>query len=187
MPRIQPLSGAQAPLLLRVLNVVVRRVAGREAVPYNLMAHNPWLLVPYMMMGTFAGGPSRLDPRIRLLAMHRVSEINGCQWCLDYGASLAPRFGLAVEKLERLPSFRTDPAFEPRERAAISFAERVTQPGAHVPDDEFEQLRSHFTDREIVELLAGICAENFFNRFNAALEVEAQGFCALPQPRRSAA
>ena len=56
----------------------------------------------------------------------------------------------------------------------------MTQVGARVADPTFAALRRHFSDREIVELTAAIAAENFYNRINAALEVEAQGFCALP-------
>ncbi len=185
MPRIEPLSGARAPLLLRLFNVLLRRVAGREIVPFNIMGYSPGLLLPYVFMTAFTRG-GKLDPRVRLLAMHRVSELNGCSWCLDYGSSLAPELDIPLEKLRDLANYQNSTAFTPRERAAIAFAEAVTQVGGGVDDTEFADLKHHFSDREIVELLAALCAENFFNRFNVALEVESQGFCALP-PLTSAA
>ena len=59
----------------------------------------------------------------------------------------------------------------------------MTQVGGRVADETFAELRQHFSEREIVELTAAVAAENFYNRINTALEVEAQGFCALPAVR----
>jgi AhpD family alkylhydroperoxidase len=181
MARIEGLRGGRAPWLLRVINVYVRRLLGQEAVPFNVMAHNPRFLLPYLLMSVFAQGKSRLDPQTRLLAIHRVSELNGCSWCLDYGEATADKMGISQSKLQALHSHRSSPLFNDRERAAIDFAEAVTQVGARVDDDLFARLRAQLSEREIVELLAAVAAENFFNRFNAALEIESQGFCALPQ------
>lgn len=56
----------------------------------------------------------------------------------------------------------------------------MTQVGGRVDDETFAEVRRHFTEREVVELTLAVAAENFFNRMNAALGVEAQGFCAAP-------
>jgi AhpD family alkylhydroperoxidase len=186
MTRIEPLTGARAPAFLRVLNVLVRRFYGRELVPLNLMAYNPRLILPYLFMSGFATGRTRLDPRLRSLAEHLVSERNGCMWCLDFGAAQAGRYGVAAEKLALVGSYASNPLFSDAERAALAFADAVTQVGAPVSDDQFAALRRWFSDQEIVELLAAVCAHNFFNRFNAALGIEAQGFCAVPSLRRAA-
>jgi AhpD family alkylhydroperoxidase len=188
MTRIEVLSGARAPWLLRTVNFFLRRLIGREAVPFNLMGHNPGFLLPYALMGVFVRGKSRLDPRVRMLAIHRVSEINGCSWCLDYAASIAlGQLGIATEKMDALANYASSPLFSDTERAAIAFAEAVTNIGAPVSDELFGRLRSFFSEREMVELLAAVCAENFFNRFNIALQVESQGFCEVPSLHRRAA
>jgi AhpD family alkylhydroperoxidase len=188
MTRIEPLSGARAPLLLRLLNIGLRKMAGREVVPFNLMGYSPRMLLPYLFMGVFAQGSKQLDPHVRVLALHLVSEINGCSWCVDFSASLGQQLGVPAEKLQHLVEYRTSALFNERERAALAFAETVTQVGAPVSDEQFAELRRWFSDGAIVELLAAICSENFFNRFNIALGVESQGFCAVPMPmlRRAA-
>ena len=63
----------------------------------------------------------------------------------------------------------------------------MTITGSSVDDELFDKLKEHFSEAELVELTAGIAMENFRSKFNAALKVEAQGFCPLPttQGRRS--
>src|SRR3954469_12801562 len=92
--RIEPLSGARAPLWLRLLNPLVRRIYGRELLPLNVMAHSPRLVVPYAFMSAFGGGGSRAEQAIKMLVVHRVSEINGCSWCIDFGSAQALALGV---------------------------------------------------------------------------------------------
>jgi alkylhydroperoxidase family enzyme len=76
--------------------------------------------------------------------------------------------------------YRTDDRFSAAERAALAYAETITDGNGQVPDAVFDALRPYFSDREIVELTVSIAIENFFNRINGPLGIEAQGFCALP-------
>ena len=71
--------------------------------------------------------------------------------------------------------------YSDRERVAIEYGERMTITGETVDDEFFERLREHFNDAQIVELTAGIAMENFRSKFNVPLQVQAQGFCLLPQ------
>ncbi|HEX5727027.1 MAG TPA: carboxymuconolactone decarboxylase family protein [Longimicrobiaceae bacterium] len=180
MPRVTPLSGRRAPLLARFANRVARWRDGKEYLPIQVMAHNPRFIVPYVQMGAFAQGKIRLDPVVRRLAMQLAGEINGCGWCSDYGAYLGRKARIAPEKLGAVMEYRTSPLFTPAERAALAFADEMTQVGGRVSDETFAEARRWFGEREIVELAAAVAAENFFNRMNGALGVEEQGFCALP-------
>lgn len=191
MARITPLEGRSAPLLLRLFNLASRRFYGQDMTPAKVLAHNPRFLLASLGMSFFAEGKTRLDPATRLLAMHLVAEMNGCSWCLDFGAAMAQRRRIDAAKLHVVGDYATSPLFSPAERAALAYAAEVTQVGARVADTTFGALRAHFSEREIVELTVAVAAENFYNRCNAPLEVEAQGFCALPGPitvarRRSA-
>jgi len=90
------------------------------------------------------------------------------------------RHGVPIEKLQALGRFREDPRFDERERLALEFAERMTITGERVTDDLVARLRRHFSEAEVVELAATVALENFRSRFNVALAIESQGFCALP-------
>ena len=185
MTRVRPIEGREAPLLLRLLNWASRRRLGQEALPFKILAHNPRFLLPYLGMSIFAQGKTELAPDLRILAMHLVAELNACGVCLDFGQAQGLKHHVAAEKLATVGAYASSPLFTPAERAALAFAEEATQVGARVADETFAALRQHFSEREIVELAVAVAAENFFNRLNAPLEVEAQGFCAVP-PRVTA-
>lgn len=187
MARIPPIAGGRSPLLLRVLNAVSRRAVGAEMAPLQVMAHNPGFLLPYLATLRLVRGRAELDPPVRALAMHLVAVINVCSWCVDFGRAEAGKGGVPEAKLLAVADYDTDPAFSPAERAALAYAAAVTQVGARVPNDCFETLRHHYSDREIVELTVAVAMENFYNRINAPLEIEAQGFCAVPSLRAAAA
>jgi alkylhydroperoxidase family enzyme len=82
------------------------------------------------------------------------------------------------EELGALNDPPNSPLFSAAERAALAYAESITTLSS-VPDDLFKNVRQHFTDDEIVELTATITWEICAAKFNHALEIEAQGICAV--------
>jgi AhpD family alkylhydroperoxidase len=180
MERITPVEGKRAPLLLKALNWASRRWLGQEATPTKIFAHNPSFLLPSLFMSRFGLAKSTLPPAIRPLASHLVAEINGCAWCMDFGLAMGMKQGIPAEKFAAIADYATSSLFSPAERAALVYADAVTQTGAHVSDATFATLKEYFSEREIVELTAAIAMENFANRFNAPLGIESQGFCAIP-------
>ena len=91
-----------------------------------------------------------------------------------------------TEKLGEVVSWRDSGLFSPKERVALEYAERITTTGQRVDDALFAQLKTHFTEAQIVELTAAIAMENFRSKFNPPLGVEAQGFCMVPSKPKAA-
>lgn len=88
-------------------------------------------------------------------------------------------------KLAALADWRTASVFDPAERAALALADAVTDTPATVADDLWQQLRSLFSDAQLVELAGSLAWENYRSRFNRVFDVEAEGlsagaFCPLP-------
>ena len=186
--RVTPLEGREAPLLARLLNRVARRRLGQEPLPLKVLAHNPRFLLPYLATSVFSVGSVRLPEETRALAMSLVAELNGCAWCVDFGRALHGRTAEARARLARVRDYANQPElYTPAERAALAYAEAVTQVGGRVTDEQFAELRRHYSEREIVELTAAVAIENFYNRLNAPLAIEAQGFCAVLPPARGTA
>ena len=88
-----------------------------------------------------------------------------------------------AEKLGEVLAWRDSKLFSPMERAALEYAERITTTGQKVDDALFAELKTHFTEAQIVELTAAIAMENFRSKFNPPLGIEAQGFCMVPPKR----
>jgi AhpD family alkylhydroperoxidase len=99
----------------------------------------------------------------------RVSQINQCALCLDLHWREALKQGVAEEKLRMLDAWRNTPWFTDRERAALEWAEVVTdlQEG-HVPDAAYDRAKAAFNDRELVELTYAITNINTWNRLGVA-------------------
>jgi AhpD family alkylhydroperoxidase len=100
----------------------------------------------------------------------RVSQINGCAFCIDMHSRDLLKSGLAVDKLVLVPVWReAGDVFTRRERVALAWAETVTcvaQTG--VPDAEYEATAAEFSEKELADLTYAIGLMNAFNRFGVA-------------------
>ncbi len=105
------------------------------------------------------------------LLQTRVSQINGCAFCLDMHARDLRRLGEGWQRINSLATWRETPFYTPAERAALAWAEALTRlPDGHAGHDEaFEALKAHFGEQEIVELSWAVAASNAWNRMAVGL------------------
>jgi AhpD family alkylhydroperoxidase len=103
----------------------------------------------------------------------RVSQINGCAYCLDMHArELFAAETPDLQRLNSLATWREAPFYTPRERAALAWAESLTLVAqTHAPHEDFEPLHEHFSEREIAELTLAIGTINAWNRFAIGLRL----------------
>lgn len=106
---------------------------------------------------------------IHLVKM-RASQINGCAYCLDMHSKDARALGETEQRLYELDAWRETPFYTDRERAALAWTEAVTLVSqTHVPDSAYEQLRKHFSEKEIVDLTLVLTTINAWNRLAISL------------------
>jgi AhpD family alkylhydroperoxidase len=117
---------------------------------------------------------SGLDRGLVELVYLRVSQMNGCAYCIDMHTKDLRAQGETDQRMHLLPVFREAPAvYKARERAALAWAEVVTAVGeTHVPDAVFEEVSRQFEPLEIVELTVAIGMINTWNRLAVALRPE---------------
>jgi AhpD family alkylhydroperoxidase len=96
----------------------------------------------------------------------RISQINGCAYCLDLHTRDLTKNGVKLEKLALVQVWReAGSVFDERERAALAWAETVTRVAeTHIPDAEFQAVRAVFSEKEVVDLTLAIGVMNTFNR-----------------------
>jgi alkylhydroperoxidase family enzyme len=87
--------------------------------------------------------------------------------------------GATEAKLRAVEKAATSDLFGESERAAIAYAEAITVTGQRVDEALFARVRASFDEDQIVELTAAVALENFRSKFNTALGIGAQGFCAI--------
>ncbi len=119
---------------------------------------------------------SGLDHGLLELVKIRVSQINGCAFCLDMHTRDARKAGESEQRLHLLAAWREAPCYSELERAALAWAEAVTQLStAAVSDELYEQARLHFEEKALVDLTLAIVAINGWNRLAVAFRTTVPG------------
>ena len=97
----------------------------------------------------------------------RVSQINGCAYCIDMHSRDLLNLGVAMSKIVLVPVWRdAGKLFSTRERMALAWAETVTRVAeTGVPDAEYEAAAGEFSEKELADLTYAIGLMNAFNRF----------------------
>jgi len=106
-----------------------------------------------------------LEGSLLELVKLRASQINGCAYCIDMHTKDARVQGEQEQRLYALVAWEETPFFTERERAALAWTEALTKIGeGHVPDSVYEHARSHFSEKELVDLTFAIVVINGWNR-----------------------
>lgn len=120
---------------------------------------------------------SGLDHALLELVKTRVSQINGCAFCVDMHTKDARAAGEDEQRLYLLPVWREAPCYTPRERAALAWAEAVTTlKEQEVGDAVYQEARQHFDEKALVDLTLAIIAINGWNRLSISFRVPAGSY-----------
>jgi AhpD family alkylhydroperoxidase len=111
-----------------------------------------------------------IEASLRELVRLRVSLMNGCEFCVRFHTAELKKLNETAERIASVEHWHGSDAYTKRERAALAWAEAVTniQEG-HASDLEYEAVRAEFTDVETVNLTLVITAINAWNRISIAL------------------
>jgi alkylhydroperoxidase family enzyme len=134
-----------------------------------------WLVA--LFVGFLERRQARLTPVLRSLLMTRVSQLCHCAFCIDANSlRLAERCG-ALDKVQAVSQWQESTLFSAEERAALAYAEATTATPPQVSEAVKTDLKQYYCDETITEMTALIAFQNLSARFNAALDIPAQGLC----------
>ena len=106
-----------------------------------------------------------LEPDLIELVKIRASQLNGCAYCIDMHTKDARTRGESEQRLYGVSTWREAPFYSERERAALAWAESVTEIGRdRVPDELYIEVSRHFSEKELVDLTMAVIAINGWNR-----------------------
>ncbi|WP_065761501.1 carboxymuconolactone decarboxylase family protein [Pseudomonas defluvii] len=133
-------------------------------------------LSPEAYQGLFATNAALAKSPLGLplleLVYLRISQINGCAFCLGKHSQTLRECEVPQEKLDCLAGWRISERFSDRERAALAWAETLTyvsEKGA--PDELYDPLSVHFSDVEISDLTLAVALMNAFNRLAVGMKL----------------
>ena len=110
-----------------------------------------------------------LEESLLHLLKLRVSQVNGCAYCIDMHWKDLRAAGESEQRLYGLDAWEESPYYTDRERAAFAWAESVTNiQDGHVPDAVFEHVKNFFNDKELADLTLAVTAINSWNRLSIA-------------------
>ena len=135
-----------------------------------IMARDPELLTAFAELSAIIlVRPGRVNSGLKALIMYMVSRSAGCQYCAAHTANLAALRDVPIRKIEALEQFDESPEFSEAERAALRFARAAGLVPNAVGETEFADLRHHFDDDQILEMIAVLALLGFLNRWNDTL------------------
>lgn len=116
---------------------------------------------------------SGLPQELINLVYLRVSQINGCAYCIDMHSRDLLKLGVPVDKLVLVPVWHeAGKVFTTRERLALAWAETVTRVSeTGVPDSDYEAAAAEFSDKELADLTYAIALMNAFNRLGVTFRM----------------
>lgn len=136
-----------------------------------IMQRRPKIVRAYVQMMAAVSDPetSEVDAGFKRLIAHVASRGAGCRYCMAHTAALARGSGIEDAKLEAVWEYPTSPLYTEAERIALDVALAAGGVPNGVTDEMFEKLRKHWSDGQIVEIVAVIALFGFLNRWNDTL------------------
>ncbi len=135
--------------------------------PYHQLANKAFMGLVSLSETVKKGS---IGARLAELVFLRVSQINGCAYCMDMHWTYLVKDGMEPRHLNAVAGWREAPFFSERERAALRWAEIITAtPHSDASDEEFALLKAQFNDIEIAELGFAIGVINAWNLINAGM------------------
>jgi alkylhydroperoxidase family enzyme len=151
---------------------IVRERGGKMLNLYRMLLNSPPLARGWLGLFTAIRQQLDLPARDRELAILRVAVLNGADYEFFAHIPYAKKEGgLTDAQIDAVKSDPAAPAFTPRDRAVLAYTDAMTR-AIRVPGEVFAEVRSHFPEREVVELTATIAGYNLVSRFLEALQIE---------------
>lgn len=166
-------------LLLRLAAWYSRRRFGKVMTPLRVVYPRlPGLLPAQLGLYRLAHSGLSIDRELKFLLEVRISRKNVCHFCTDLHHAVALSEGFSEAKLAALATQDDDALFDERERAAFRYVDEMAERG-DVSDETFEELRRHFSERELVEIVWLNAFTTYLNLMAKPLGMVSDGFCAI--------
>ena len=165
-PRLAPLPIGFAPELAENFEFS-KKSLGFVPNSMLIMQRKPKLAKAFSQLGQAIWDPaSEVDRGFKRLVGHVASRAAGCVYCMAHTAEGAIHFGVENRKLAAVWEYRSSPLFSEAERVALDFALAAASVPNDVTDQQFADLRKHWSENQIVEITAVVAYFGFLNRWN---------------------
>lgn len=177
MARVALINEEEHPELAGTIAKIKGARGGRLINIYRLMLQSPALANAWFELNQAVRYGTEIDGQCREIAVIRVAILNQVEYVQRaHGPAYALKEGLTPDQVTALADWKASPLFSSKQRALLAYVDAMTR-HIEVPERVFEELRNHFSERQMVELTMLIGAYNMLTRFLQALKVD-------PEPGR---
>ena len=165
-PRLAPLPPDHTPALKDQFETARKRMG---FIPNSvlIMQRVPQMVDAFTKMSAAIWNPQgSVDLKLKRLISHVASRSAGCRYCMAHTADGAAKLGVEQRKLDAVWDYKTSPLFSDAERAALDVAVAAGCVPNAVTDEMFMELRKHWNDAQVVEIVGVIAMFGFLNRWN---------------------
>ena len=171
MPRLDPLPMEELGDLAPMLQAMAAQT-GYEMNSLKTLGRKPQIVETLMAFAGAVMAPGDVSPELKNMVSQIVSQAAGCGYCMAHTGHAGHGLDIAADKQAALWDFETSDLFSDAERAALRVAQGAGQAPNGVSDEDFDALKHHFSDDQIIEIIAVISMFGFFNRFNDTMATE---------------
>ncbi len=171
MSRIRPVDPEQAPEQIRRVYEELKKTKWRIPTMYRILAHHPQILRAHEDYFDAVMNRGVLDRRLKEKVAYKVARLNGCAYSTASHYRYALKCGATEEDMKAVDEMKTQ-SMTRKEAAALKLAEAMSESGKRVTEKLFDRLLKHFSQSEIIELLATVGLMVFASRLADALGLE---------------
>lgn len=171
MPRIKPLPREELAQFEERFQASEAR-QGYVANSLFALGWRPDILEAFTQLFGATMRDGEVDRGLKQMAAQVASTAAGCRYCQAHTGKAATLSGVAPDKVAALYEFETSPLFSPAERAVLRLARDAAIVPNAVTDAHFDELREHFSEPQIVEIMAAIAVFGFLNRWNDSVATD---------------
>jgi uncharacterized peroxidase-related enzyme len=171
MPHVKPLAAEEVPQFRERFEHYAKT---RGFVPNSIltMSRRPAIAEAFMDLNRAVLYEGTVEEQLKMLVSLVASRAAGCRYCQAHMANLSSLYRAEDEKIRAVWEFESSPLFSERERAALRLAWKAALVPNQGAAEDFEALREHFDDGQIVEIVAVIALFGYLNRWNDTMATD---------------
>lgn len=170
MALVEPMPESQLDPQIKELGEGFLKTLGFIPASLLTMAHHPEIAKAFVgLHRSILAADTGVEQPLKRMVAHISSKAAGCLYCQAHTIGSAASVGVSEEKLAHLWDYERSSQFDERERAALDFAVVSSTDPSAVAGDVETRLRKHFSDEQIVALMAVVSLFGFLNRWNDSM------------------
>jgi uncharacterized peroxidase-related enzyme len=171
MPHVKPVDRADLPQFAELFERY-DRIRGFLPNSILTMSRRPRIAEAFMHLNQAILYEGTVPEALKMMVSYMASSAAGCRYCQGHMANLSSVYGVPDDKIAAIWSFEASNLFTDAEKAALRLALHAGSVPNTAGAEHFDELRKHFSEDEIVEIVASIALFGYLNRWNDTMATE---------------